>query len=115
MRTRLKLKPGQRGTRKLVQQYGSRLVSVRYRYDEEKQRRYKTIELIVDETEWRPRLRPETIVYLRVAWGEAQIAAKIRRAGGEWNRPKQYWELRYEAALKLGLEGRIIGHARIYG
>jgi hypothetical protein len=35
MQARSKLmKPGQKGTRKLVELYGSRLVCVRYRYDE---------------------------------------------------------------------------------
>ena len=39
---RLILRPGQNGTEKLQQKYGDRLVSVRYRYDEEKGIRYKT-------------------------------------------------------------------------
>ncbi|MGQ9480368.1 hypothetical protein [Chloroflexus sp.] len=55
MRTRLKLKPGQRGTKKLQAMYGDRLVCVRYRYDIETGRRFKTIELIVDEKAWSPR------------------------------------------------------------
>ncbi|MEF3274571.1 MAG: hypothetical protein K6356_09260 [Chloroflexus sp.] len=55
MRTRLKLKPGQRGTKKLHAQYGDRLVCVRYRYDTENGRRLKTIELIVEEKAWTPR------------------------------------------------------------
>ncbi len=38
------------GTKKLLAQYGKRLVCVRYRYDEERRERYKTVELIVDET-----------------------------------------------------------------
>lgn len=59
MRTRLKLKPGQRGTKKLQALYGDRLVCVRYRYDAEHGRRLKTIELIVEEKEWSPRDRDE--------------------------------------------------------
>ncbi|WP_322512865.1 hypothetical protein [Chloroflexus sp.] len=54
MRTRLKLKPGQRGTKKLQAMYGDRLVCVRYRYDAEHGRRLKTIELIVEEKAWLP-------------------------------------------------------------
>ena len=46
MRTRLKLNPGQRGTKKLVTKYGERLICVRYRYDDEKKKRYKTVELV---------------------------------------------------------------------
>ena len=47
MRTGVKLKPGQRGTKKLAAQYGDRLVCVRYRYDEKLKKRFKTVELIL--------------------------------------------------------------------
>ncbi len=47
-------KPGEPGTQKLVARYGERLVSVRYRYDPAKGKRYKTVELIVAEEDWRP-------------------------------------------------------------
>lgn len=58
MQTRLSLRPGQKGTKKLVVEYGDRLVAVRYRYDVERRKRYKTVELIVDETPWSPRIKP---------------------------------------------------------
>jgi hypothetical protein len=45
--TRLKLKPGQKGTKALVEQYGDALVCVRYRYDEASRTRIKTVELII--------------------------------------------------------------------
>jgi hypothetical protein len=35
MITRLKLKPGQKGTKKLLAEHGEALVCVRYRYDKE--------------------------------------------------------------------------------
>ena len=34
MRSRLNLKPGQKGTKRLVEKYGKALLDVRYRYDE---------------------------------------------------------------------------------
>lgn len=55
MQARLKLKPGQKGTKKLVELYGSRLVCVRYRYNEARQKRFKTVELIVEELDWTPK------------------------------------------------------------
>lgn len=67
MRTRLKLKPGQRGTKKLQAMYGDRLICVRYRYDAEHGRRLKTIELIVDEKEWSPRDQGNQVVSDHVA------------------------------------------------
>ena len=47
-------RPGQRGTQKLVTRYGDRLVCVRYRYDAAAGKRYKTVEIILDEAAWTP-------------------------------------------------------------
>lgn len=47
MKSRLKLKPGQKGTKAMVEKYGDALVCVRYRYDEASRTRIKTMELIV--------------------------------------------------------------------
>jgi hypothetical protein len=54
LKTKLTLRPGQRGTKQLRAQYGDRLVCVRYRYDAQRHRRVKTVELIIEETEWTP-------------------------------------------------------------
>jgi hypothetical protein len=56
MRARKKLKPGQDGTKSLLDKYGERLICVRYRYDEERGLRHKTVELIVDSTPWKPQI-----------------------------------------------------------
>ena len=53
MEIRTVRKPGERGTQRLVAEYGERLVCVRYRYDLARNKRYKTIELIVAEDDWR--------------------------------------------------------------
>jgi hypothetical protein len=44
MITRLKLKPGQKGTNALSKKYGDALICVRYRYDEASRTRIKTVE-----------------------------------------------------------------------
>ncbi len=54
MKTKLNIKRGERGTKKLSDKYGDRLVCVRYRYDPVRMKRYKTVELIEEETEWKP-------------------------------------------------------------
>jgi hypothetical protein len=107
MRARSTLRPGQPGTKALLRQYGDRLLYVRYRYDRARRRRYKTAEVIVDEVPWEPRLPPETIVYLRVVWGEADLARTIKQAGGQWNHKLKLWALRYAEAERLGLTDRI--------
>jgi hypothetical protein len=108
MRTGLNLKPGEKGTKRLTAQYGDRLLRVRYRYDAERKKRIKTVELIVEEVDWQPRrFKPATIVGVRVLWGEPELAGSVKRAGGIWNRSKRLWEVRYDRALKLGLADRI--------
>ena len=70
MKARLTLQPGQDGTRKLVEEYGDRLLYVRYRYDPVRKRRVKTVELIVEEVPWAPalgRISRKTIVGVRVS------------------------------------------------
>ena len=47
MKTRLTLKPGQRGTKSLAEKYGDALLCVRFRYDAELRQRLKTVELII--------------------------------------------------------------------
>jgi hypothetical protein len=108
MRTRLKLKPGQKGTKELAAIYGERLVCVRYRYDEQTKKRYKTVELIVEEIEWEPQLEPDDIVQVKVGYTEIELWQQVRRAGGKWNLEKEMWELPYQRVKLLRLEERIV-------
>jgi len=87
MRVRLTLKPGQRGTKQLVEEYGDRLVCVRYRYDSERRKRYKTVELIVDEAEWLDQTAPvdALMVGVLVAREETELRAQVKAEGGRWN------------------------------
>ena len=113
MRTRLKLNPGQRGTKKLVAKYGERLVCVRYRYDEEKKKRYKTVELVEEVVDWEPNkevVSPlERVVYVKVEWGERDVGIKVKNEGGVWNGEHKAWEMVYERVVALGMQERIIG------
>ena len=52
MEARATLRPGQKGTKKLVTRFGDRLICVRYRYDTTRGKRFTTVELIVDESDW---------------------------------------------------------------
>src|SRR5438093_13105331 len=62
---RLHLKPGQKGTKRLLAEYGSGLIGVRYRYDEDRKKRFKTVELVIAKRDRRPRpprFSPDQIV-----------------------------------------------------
>jgi hypothetical protein len=83
---------------------------VRYRYDVERQKRYKTVELIVDEVDWKPKLRrpkANEIIAVWTDWNEKALQQRIRQAGGKWDSKNAVWRLRYDQVRALGLEKRI--------
>lgn len=115
METRLTLRPGQNGTRKLAARFGERLVCVRYRYDEQRRKRYTTVELIVAEADWTPRARspratrsPDDRVYVRVAWREEGLRAKLKALGALWRPRFRLWELPWGAVRALEIEDRVV-------
>ncbi len=111
MRTRLHLKPGQKGTKQLLAQYGDRLVCVRYRYDTQRKKRFKTVELIIAERDWEPpasRFTADTMVGVRIGFAEVDMRERVKKAGGKWNRSHKVWELRYDQVVALKLEARIV-------
>ncbi len=110
-RVRLHLKPGQKGTKQLLAQYGDRLICVRYRYDAQQKKRFKTVEILVAERDWeppRPRFAHDQIVGLRVAFADVAVRDRVKQAGGTWNPERRVWQLRYDRAVALGLNGRIV-------
>jgi hypothetical protein len=107
MKVRLKLKPGQKGAKKLTARYGDKLVCVRYRYDEKRHKRFTTVELIVDELLWLPTVKKDPVVYLKAKRTEVKIHDMIKSAGGTWDRSKFLWVLPFSQTRKLGLEDRI--------
>jgi hypothetical protein len=114
MKTRLVLKPGSRGTRKLLAEYGKRLVCVRYRYDGRLKRRWKTVELIVAEAFWEPKPpRPGTWVHVRIRYIKPGLQGKIQNAGGRWDKREAAWRIRYGKAVELGLEDKILDRPSI--
>ena len=111
IRNPLKFNPGQRGTKKRRTQYGDRLVCVRYRYDAKQKKRFKTVELIVEEIAWEPkarRLASDTLVRIQVALPEVEARRQVKHAGGRWDPARHVRKLRYDRVIALGLEGCIV-------
>jgi hypothetical protein len=111
LRTRLTLLPSQPGAKHLHAQYGDRLVCVRYRYDEHRKKRLKTVELIVEEIEWKAGRSPQpatSLVDIRVARSEVEVRRQVKEVGGRWRPQRAVWELRYDHVVALGLEDRIV-------
>ena len=111
MRTKSTLLPGDRGARQLYEQYGEQLVCVRYRYDEQQQRRLKTVELIIKEYDWKPQEKiqlTDAVVQIRVSPSELEIRQQVKQGGGIWNPQLRVWELRRDRVMDLGLKDRIV-------
>ena len=113
MRTSMHLKPGRKGTKQLLAQYGDRLVCVRYRHDTQQKKRFKTVELIVAEWAWEPpvpQIPADQIVALRIGFAEVDLRERVKQAGGKWNPRQKVWELYYGQVVALRLEARIVEH-----
>jgi len=120
MQTRLTLRPDDPGTKKLLAEHGDRLLRVRYVYDADARKRYKTIELIVEERFWMPSV-PTSIQQnasphpqqagtcaVQIGYDEKDLQRKAREAGGRWNPQRRWWEISKSDVQRLGLSGRVI-------
>ena len=84
---------------------------MRYRYDAQRKKRFKTVELLVAERDWeppRPRFAHDQIVGLRVAFADVAVRDRVKQAGGTWNPERRVWQLRYDRVVALGLHSRIV-------
>ena len=104
------LRPGEPGTKRLVAQYGDRLVCVRYLEDEARGKRYKSVEIIVEERDLKPRRPPAggSEVYVKIAWEELNLREQVKQAGASWNKDLKLWKMKRAEALKLGLKDRVV-------
>jgi hypothetical protein len=110
MKTRLILRPGQKGTKRLLEKYGDALLCIHFRYDEKTGKRLKTVELIEEQTDWTPpppRFAPDALVPLRVAASDMPARTKVKAAGGKWSPEEQLWYVRYDAIAGGSLEKHI--------
>ena len=99
MKAHTHLKPGQKGTVRLMEQYGDKLLCVRYRYDEIRQVRMKTVEIIVDERPCDPNMRhrDRDIVAVMVPFSKIALRDKLKAAGGRWNPEEKIWRVQFGA------------------
>ena len=109
MKARSTLRPGQRGTKRLVAIYGDRLVCVRYRYDRERQKRVTTVEIVHEEVDWTPKppYANDAVVGVRIDLNERDLQRAVKAVGGKWNPHARVWELVYREVVKLGLQDRL--------
>lgn len=109
LRTLLTRRAGQSGTKKLMRRYGADLVCVRYRYDDERQERMKTVEVVLEQVRWdrKPSRDPNESVAVKLDEREDLLRRAVLFAGGRWNESTDTWTLSRRKAEGLGLESRI--------
>lgn len=111
--TRLTLRPGMPGTKRLLDQYGDRLICVRYLYDEATSTCLKTVELVVEKAPWvgkprKPRRQDHDMVAVRIAWDEWELRAAVKQAGAIWRPRQRVWELDWKSVRALKIQERLI-------
>ena len=107
METRVNLKPGQKGTKRLVDQYSDALVCVRYRYDTKTHKQHKTVELIVSESKWTPppaKYPAGELAPLRIGINETALQVQARAVGGRWDNDQRVWFVPYGCIAGTKLE-----------
>ena len=110
-----RLTPGRNGTKRYVEQYGERLLYVRYRHDRQTNKRYTTVELIVDEQRLIPQPprnrasfpHASDNVLVRIEYHEAALRQQAKQQGAVWLTEQKRWRMRRHDAQKLGLRERI--------
>jgi len=85
---------------------------VRYRYDEARRLRLKTVELVEEQLPWIPPVPPDRSpaerVLVRINYDETDLRLAAKSAGARWNQERKLWELRLDTVYALGLDQRIV-------
>jgi hypothetical protein len=112
------LNAGSAGTKRYQQQYGSKLICVRYRKDVATNRRITTVEIVVEDLPLQATKRqPERIsrpvgktqrVLLRIGYEEEKLRERVRQAGGWWMPKEKLWRLPIQAVEALKLQSRVV-------
>lgn len=98
MTNSIKLKPGQKGTKKLVTKYGEQLYCVRYRYDATTGVRIKTVELIVEKILWTApirRFKDDALVPVRIGYEDTELREQAKAARGRWDPNERVWYIQF--------------------
>jgi hypothetical protein len=103
-----KIAPRQHGAQRWARRYGDALVCVRYRVDATGERRYTTVELLVDEAPTLAARRAGEMVRVRISVLEKSLRLQVMQAGGRWDARAKVWHLRFGDAKALGLLDRIV-------
>lgn len=92
----------------MLQQYGNALLCVRYRYDEARGVKIKTVEIIVEEKPvLHPRFECDDFVPVHVGYHEQELRELLRKFRARWEPEQKVWYVRYGLIQRTPLEARI--------
>lgn len=83
------------------------VICARSRYDAIKHRQYKTVEIVVSESEWAPpsAKHPDGArVPLNIGIKETTFREQVRAVGGRWDREEKLWFVPYGCIAGTKLE-----------
>lgn len=115
-------KPGQKGTKKLVKEYGDKLICVRYRYDYQAKKKIKTAEIIIESTDWVPEknwtedgheygfepAQTTPWVGVKIHFQEKDLQKAVKSIGGYWDISNRLWFAPEYQVHQIGLQERIV-------
>ena len=102
---------GQSDTKKLLAEYSSRLLCVRYRRGPATQTIINTVAILVEEPKHKPRRchhKTGQIVTHRIGWKEYALHLHMNQAEARWNQAARLWELFYARIVMPCLKDRIV-------
>ena len=121
MRVIKTIKPGQNGSRRLLRQYGKKLIKVRYREDKATNSLHTTVELIVDSRAIMPGYistvllkRSHQRVAVKKAYQDEGLRARAKTLGARWDNNHKLWIMSYAQADDLGIVDRVISPEELY-
>jgi hypothetical protein len=101
-----KLAAGARGAQRWQRRYGDQLVCVRYRDSQTTGERLVTVEIVVDR--WATDPPGDAMVWVRIDRDEADVRARAKAGGAQFDWHKRLWIMQAHAARQMGLARRIV-------
>jgi len=111
------IRPNSDGAKRFLNEWGDKLVAVRYRESPQQNSIFTTIEIVVDE---RARPIPNTtqrsylakqrnkIVALAIRYEETDLRDKLKAHKARWSRKEKLWLTSYTNAVAMGLVDRLV-------
>lgn len=120
MKTIKTIKPGAKGTKRFLREWGDSLVAVRYREDLQRQKIFTTIEIIVDEREKLPQRvyrhqvlanKRNAVVAVSVLYQEVELRQRLKERGARWSQQLKLWLVKYDHVVTLGIKDWVVAGA----